>query len=189
MSVCTHLNVPTHHFHFSTRSWSAKAWLDTADLEILQSSNTDRCLTPCMRLGGAQPTMRRKVEKNAGLWHPAYLQRLVWNWFNDVIPWPRYNSCRKGVCGNVQFPHGCLDVSYRPWDRSKNPCLYINHTFRNSMHHQNLESRCFPGPDDAPHLEMCNFRMGMGSYYIAPSNYAFLFIDFLHVNINYTSTT
>ena len=87
------------------------------------------------------------------------------------IPWSRHNSCRKRVCGNVWFPHGCLDVSYRSWDKSKNPWPCGNCTFPNLMHHQNLESTqpeasCFPGPDDAPHCEMCDFCMGMGSCYI-----------------------
>ncbi len=38
------------------------------------------------------------------------------------------------------------------------------------MHHQNLENTqpavsCFPGSDDAPQWEMCDFCMGMGSCY------------------------
>ena len=89
------------------------------------------------------------------------------------IPWRRQNSYGKGVCGNVWFLHGCPDVSYRSWNENKNPCPYRNHTFPNSAHHQNLESSqpaalCFPGPDDASRWEMCDFRMGMGSYYIIP---------------------
>ncbi len=43
-------------------------------------------------------------------------------------------------CGNCTFPHGCLDIFYRLWDKSKNPCLCGNCTFPNSVHHQNLES-------------------------------------------------
>ena len=40
--------------------------------------------------------------------------------------------------------------------------------FPNSVHHENLESTrpaasCFPGPDEAPHWEVCNFCMGMSS--------------------------
>ena len=31
----------------------------------------------------------------------------------NFIPQPRHNSCRKGVCGKVQFLHGYFDVSYR----------------------------------------------------------------------------
>ena len=31
---------------------------------------------------------------------------------------PRHNSCIKGLCRNVQFPHACLDVAYRSWDKS-----------------------------------------------------------------------
>ena len=38
------------------------------------------------------------------------------------------------------FLHGCLDVSYRSWHKSKNPCPCGNHTFLNLVHHQNLES-------------------------------------------------
>ncbi len=56
------------------------------------------------------------------------------------IPWPRHNSCRKGVCGNVWFLHGCCDVSYRSCDKNNNPRPCGNHTFSNSVHHQNLES-------------------------------------------------
>ena len=55
--------------------------------------------------------------------------------FCIIIPWPRHNSCRKEVCGNVWLPHGCLDVSYRSWDKSKNPYLCINCTFPNLVHH------------------------------------------------------
>ena len=89
------------------------------------------------------------------------------------IPWPRHNSCRKGVCGNVWFLYGWLDVcnhlNHRSWDKSKNPCE--SQTFANPIHHHYLESTqrvasCFPSPDDAPHLEMCDFHMGMGSCYI-----------------------
>ena len=39
-----------------------------------------------------------------------------------------------------QFPHGCLDVFYRSWDKSRNPCQCRNHTFPNEVHHQNLVS-------------------------------------------------
>ena len=71
------------------------------------------------------------------------------------IPWPRHDSYRKGVCENVQFPHCCLDVSYRSWDESKNTCPCRNHRFPNLVHYQILESTrpavsCFSGPDDAP---------------------------------------
>ena len=90
--------------------------------------------------------------------------------FCNIIPWPRNNSCEKRVCGNVWFPHGCLDVSYGSWDKSKNPCPCANHTFPSEVHHRNLErtqpaASCFPGPDDAPHWEICNFHMGMDSCY------------------------
>ena len=61
-------------------------------------------------------------------------------------------TCRKGVCGKVQFLHGCLDVSYTSWDRSKNSCLCGNCTFLKEVPHQNLESTqsaasCFPRPN------------------------------------------
>ena len=82
------------------------------------------------------------------------------------IPWPRHNLCCKGVYWNACFLHGCLDVCYRSWDKSKNPCPCRNHTF--PMHHWNLESTwpaasCFPGPDNALQWEMCNFCTGMVS--------------------------
>ncbi len=85
------------------------------------------------------------------------------------IPWPRHNSCRKGVCRKARFLHGCFDVTYRSWDKSMNLCLWRNCTFPNKVHHQNLKSTqpvasCFPGPDDAPQ-EMCDFHTGMGSCY------------------------
>ena len=85
------------------------------------------------------------------------------------IPCLRHNSCRKRVC-RMLFPHGCFDVSYTSWNKSKNPGLCRNCTFPNSMHHQNLETTwpvasCFPDHDDAHHLEMCD--LGMGSCYIA----------------------
>ena len=32
---------------------------------------------------------------------------------------PIHNSCRKGVTRNAGFLHGCLNVSYRSWDKSK----------------------------------------------------------------------
>ncbi len=99
-------------------------------------------------------------------WHHPFMHLLYRLFF---ISWPRHNSCRKGVCRNVQFPHGCLDVSYRSRDESKNPCPCRNCTFPNSVHHQNLESTgpatlCFQGPDDALNWEMCNFRMGPCDY-------------------------
>ena len=91
--------------------------------------------------------------------------------FSHFIPWPRHNSCRKGVCGNAWFPHNCLAVFYRSGHKIMNPCLCRNRTCPNLVHHQNLESTrpmalCFPGPDDAPHCKMCDFRMGMSSSYI-----------------------
>ena len=84
--------------------------------------------------------------------------------------WPRDNSCRKGVCGNARFLHGCLDVSYRSCDKCKKPWPCRNCTFPNSVHHHNLKSTrpaalCFPGPGDAPHWELCDFCTGMGSCY------------------------
>ena len=48
-----------------------------------------------------------------------------------IIPWSRHNWSRKGVCGNMQFLHGSLYVSYRSRDKSKNPCPCKNHTFPN----------------------------------------------------------
>ncbi len=50
-------------------------------------------------------------------------------------------------------------VSYRSWDKSKNPCPCRNHTFPNSM----SVALCFPGLDDALSWEMCDFCIGMGS--------------------------
>ena len=84
------------------------------------------------------------------------------------IPRPRHNSCRKGVCRKVWFPHGCSHVSYRSWDKSRNLCPCRNRTFPNSVHNQNQEhtrpvASCFPGPDDAPCWEMSNFLHGHGS--------------------------
>ena len=49
-------------------------------------------------------------------------------------------NCIKKLCGNAQFLHGCLNVSYRSWDKSTNPCSCTNRTFPNSVHHQILES-------------------------------------------------
>ena len=45
-------------------------------------------------------------------------------------------------------------------------CVEIAH-FLTRVHHQNLENTwpaalCFPGPDDAPCWEMCDFPTGMG---------------------------
>ncbi len=89
---------------------------------------------------------------------------------------PRPNSCRKRICGHVQFPHGRLDVSnhlnYRSWDKSKNHTYTCgNHTFPNSVHYQYLESTrpvasYFPSPDDAPQWEMFDFHTVVGSCYI-----------------------
>ena len=84
--------------------------------------------------------------------------------------WPKHNSCRKRVCRNVRFLNGYLSVSYRSWDKSKNPGLCRYCIFPHSVHHQNLGNTqpvasCFPGPGDAPHWEMCNFCIGMGSCY------------------------
>ena len=89
------------------------------------------------------------------------------------IPRPRHNSCRKGVRGYVQSPHGCLDVSHRSWYKRKNPHPCRNCTFPKSVYHQNLESAwpvasCYPDPDDAPCWEMCDFCLGMGSSYSTP---------------------
>ena len=94
----------------------------------------------------------------------------IW-WVN--IPWPRHNSSRRGLCRNARFLHGCFEFSYRLTDKSKNPCPCSNHTFPNSVHHQNLESSqpaasCFPTPDDARRWEICNLCMGTGSCYIVP---------------------
>ncbi len=71
------------------------------------------------------------------------------------------------VCRNVQFLHGCLDVSYRSWDKSKNSYPYGNHKIPNSVHHQNLESTqpadsCFPVPDNAPQLGYARFHLRHG---------------------------
>ena len=93
-------------------------------------------------------------------------------WHRAFYPMTKtHNSCRKVMCRNAQFPHGCLDVSCRSRDKSKNPSLGRNCIFLNLVHHQYLESmtlqaECFPGPDDAPRWEMHDFCMGMGSCYI-----------------------
>ena len=91
-------------------------------------------------------------------------------WERQHYPMIKTQSMQKRVCGNVWFPYGCLDVSYMSWDKSKKPCPCGNNTFPNEVHHQNLESTqlaalYFPRPDDAPHQEMSNFCMGMGSCY------------------------
>ncbi len=88
-----------------------------------------------------------------------------------MISWPRHNSCRKAVGRNAHFPHGCLDVSKMSWDKIKSPYLCRNCTFPNSMHHRGmasirLQAECFPGFDDAPSWEMCDFRTGMGFCYM-----------------------
>ncbi len=93
-----------------------------------------------------------------------------WSTASLFIPWLRHNPCWKGVCGNVWFPNGCLDVSYRSQDKSKNPCQCGNCTFSNLVHHQNLESTCpaascFPGTDYVPCCEMCNLCTCMCSCY------------------------
>ena len=80
------------------------------------------------------------------------------------------NPYRNGVCENVWILHGCLDVSYRSWDKTKNPWRCWNCTFPNSVHHQNHAvtwpvTSCLPGPDDAPQWETCNFHMGVGFCY------------------------
>ncbi len=61
------------------------------------------------------------------------LQGCIWHCLEKCglsrfIPRPRQTSCRKGVCRNA-FLHGCLDASYRSWDKSKNSGLCENHTF------------------------------------------------------------
>ena len=78
---------------------------------------------------------------------------------------------KRGV-GKCAILHGCLNGSYRSWDKSKNPCPCGNSTFPNSVYYLNLESTqsvasCFSGPDDASHWQMCDFCMGMGSCYIS----------------------
>ncbi len=81
---------------------------------------------------------------------------------------------KRGVGKSMIFA-GCLNDSYWSWDKSKIPCLSGNCTCPNSVHHQNQESTqqassCFPGPDDAPHWEMCDSSMGMDCCYI-PTTY------------------
>ena len=68
--------------------------------------------------------------------HPRHLAGVV----TTIIQWPRRNSCRKEVCGHVWFLYGCLNVSYRSWDTSKNPCLWGDRTFPNKVQHQGLGS-------------------------------------------------
>ncbi len=51
---------------------------------------------------------------------------------------------------------------------NKNPCLCRNRKCPNKVHHQDLgsmrpQAECFPGSDDAPCWEICDFCMGMGS--------------------------
>ena len=63
------------------------------------------------------------------------------------------SSCATNICALSQVPW-----DKRSWDKSKKPCICVNRTFSNSVHHQNLESiqpatLCFPDPDDAPHWE------------------------------------
>ena len=58
----------------------------------------------------------------------------------SFIPRPRHNSCRNGMCGNVWFLHGYLDISYVSWDKSKNLCPCGNCTFPSEVHHRNLGS-------------------------------------------------
>ena len=70
----------------------------------------------------------------------------------------------------ARYLHGWLGVSYMSCHKSNNLCPCRNHTFGDKVHHQNLgctwsAASCFPGPNDAPHWEMCDFRMGMGSGY------------------------
>ena len=115
-------------------------------------------MTTCLLILGWLPSTR------LASWH-AYMV-----WVKDFIPWPRHNSCRKGVFGNVSSSHGCLDVSYRSWDKSKNSCPCRTRTFPNEVHHQTLGitqpmASCFPAPDNAHHWEMCKFHTGMGSCY------------------------
>ena len=78
------------------------------------------------------------------------------------IPWPR----------DAQFmqTHGCFDLSFSLWDKGKSQCPWRNHPFSNSVRQQNMKSTrstalCLPGSDDAPHWEMCDFCICMGSCY------------------------
>ena len=137
-------------------------------INIVFESNQNKVILPIMVL----------QRWNLALWVVDTMVLVWWSYIWSIccagctfIPWWRHNSFWKGVCGNVQFLHGCIDVSYRSWDKSKNPCLCRNPIFPNVVHHQNLESirpvaSCFPGPDDVPCWEMCGIRRGMGSWYI-----------------------
>ena len=89
-----------------------------------------------------------------------------------IIPWPRHNLCRKGVCRNALFPHGCVDVSYRSWDKARTHAhekLHISQLGASSEPGKHLG---FLGPDDAAPWEMCDFCMGMGSCYITHKSIA-----------------
>ena len=95
-----------------------------------------------------------------------------------IIPWPRHNSCRRGVCGNAQFPQTVLMFLTGHGIEARNSYPCRNHTFPNSVYHQNLESTqpaapCFPGPDDAPCWEMCDFRTCMVSCFILSASESF----------------
>ena len=105
--------------------------------------------------------------------------RVNWRWTHMMASGFSHDQdtihAEKGVCRSMQFPHGCLDVPPMSWDKSKNPCPCRNHTFSNSVHQENLKNTCpvascFPGPDDAPHWEMCDLHMGPGSCYSTEYN-------------------
>ncbi len=86
------------------------------------------------------------------------------------IPWPRHILAEKGCAEMCNF---CMAASMfeTSWDKNKNPYPCRDRTYPNSVQHENLEitqptASCFPGPDDAPCCEMCDFHTGMGSCYI-----------------------
>ena len=88
---------------------------------------------------------------------PEIIQRLMRSPSGQVAAWERFDQSqyflekalypvtktqlmqKRGV-QKCMIPHGCLDVSYRSWHKSKNPCLCGNHTFPYLEHHQNLEA-------------------------------------------------
>ena len=85
-------------------------------------------------------------------------------------PMTKTQFMQKRVWEMWDFHVAALDVSYKSWDESKNPCPWGNRLFLNSVNHQNLKSTrpvasCFSGPDDAPHCEIFDFHMDIGSCY------------------------
>ena len=83
---------------------------------------------------------------------------------------PKHNSCRKWVCRNVQLLHGCLDVSYRSWDKSKNACPCRNRTSRCILRAWEAWGRklsAFKAPMMHRVGKMDNFHKYMSSCYIS----------------------